>query len=78
MKNTAMVTSKQRILAATTIALATMLTISMMAHAESPATEPRIAQPIPEYVIPSESVVRLVSKNKNGIARLIITRPNGV
>ncbi len=69
---------KLRILAATVIALATMLTISKKVHAEAPATEPQIAQPIPQYVIPSESIVRLVSKNENGMARLIITRPNGV
>ncbi len=69
---------KLRILAATLIALATMLTISKKVHAEAPATEPQIAQPIPQYVIPSESIVRLVSKNENGMARLVITRPNGI
>ena len=68
---------KLRILAATLIALATMLTISKMVHAEAPATEYQIAKPIPQYVIPSESIVRLVSKNENGMARLVITRPNG-
>ena len=77
MKTTVMNTGKQRILAATAIALATMLTVSKMVHAEPPATEPQNARSIPQFVVPSESIVRLVSKNKNGLARVIITRPNG-
>ncbi len=77
MKTTVMNTGKLRILAATVIALATMLTISKMVHAEAPATEYQIAKPIPQYVIPSESIVRLESNNENGMARLVITRPNG-
>lgn len=77
MKTTAMNTGKQRILAATVIALATALTVSNMARAEVPATKRQIVQTVPQYVIPSESIVRLVSKNKNGLARVVITRPNG-
>ena len=68
---------KLRILVATVIALATMLAISKMVHAEAPATEYQIAKSIPQYVIPSESIVRLESNNEYGMARLVITRPNG-
>ncbi len=77
MKTTVMNTGKLRILAATAIALAVMLTVSKTVQAEAPATKPQNAPPIPQFVVPSESIVRLVSKNKNGRARVVITRPNG-
>ena len=78
MNTTAMITKHLRILAATTIALATILAVSSMARAEALAAEPPVAQPIPRYVNPSEGIVRLVSKDESGVARAIITRPNGV
>lgn len=77
MKTTVMNTGKLRILAATAIALAVMLTVSKTVQAEAPATKPQNAPPIPQFVVPSESIVRLVSNNKNGRARVVITRPNG-